>query len=54
VPAGDVDALADAAQQLLVDAAALEAAREGARRARAELTWDGAAAAHLALYRELA
>ena len=27
--------------------------REGARRARAELTWDAAAAAHLALYEEL-
>ena len=32
---------------------ALEAARAGARRARAELTWDAAAQAHLALYREL-
>ena len=54
VPAGDVDALAEAAQELLGDAPALEAARAGARRAREALTWDAAAAAHLALYRELA
>jgi glycosyltransferase involved in cell wall biosynthesis len=53
VPAGDVDALAAAARDLLDDAAALAAAREGARRARAELTWDRAAAAHLELYRGL-
>src|SRR5204863_448104 len=32
---------------------ALEAACAGARRARAELTWDEAARAHLELYREL-
>lgn len=54
VPAGDVEALAAAARELLEDAAALEAARAGARRAREELTWDAAAAAHLELYRELA
>jgi glycosyltransferase involved in cell wall biosynthesis len=54
VPAGDVEALAAAAQELLGDAEALEAARAGARRARAELTWERAAEAHLALYRELA
>ena len=53
VPAGDVAALTDAARELLDDTVALEAAREGARRARAELTWDRAAAAHLELYREL-
>ncbi len=53
VPAGDVAALAEAARELLDDPGALEAAREGARRARAELTWDRAAAAHLELYREL-
>jgi glycosyltransferase involved in cell wall biosynthesis len=53
VPAGDVEALAEAVRRLLGDAAALEQAREGARRARAELTWDRAAAAHLDLYREL-
>jgi glycosyltransferase involved in cell wall biosynthesis len=53
VPAGDVEALAEAVGELLGNPAALERAREGARRARAELTWDRAAAAHLDLYREL-
>jgi glycosyltransferase involved in cell wall biosynthesis len=53
VAAGDVDALADAARELLDDSAALAAARAGAERARAELTWDASAAAHLELYREL-
>jgi glycosyltransferase involved in cell wall biosynthesis len=53
VPAGDVDALTEAARELLGDAAALAAAREGAERARAELTWDAAAAKHLEVYREL-
>jgi glycosyltransferase involved in cell wall biosynthesis len=53
VSAGDVDALADALRGLLSDPAELEAARAGARRAREELTWDRAAAAHLELYREL-
>ncbi|HZQ63659.1 MAG TPA: glycosyltransferase family 4 protein [Gaiellaceae bacterium] len=53
VAAGDVEALASAARELLDDREALERAREGARRARAELTWDAAAAAHLDLYREL-
>jgi glycosyltransferase involved in cell wall biosynthesis len=54
VPAGDVDALAAAARELLEDATALDAARAGARRARETLTWDAAAAAHLDLYGELA
>lgn len=54
VPPGDVEALAAAARELLEDRGALEAARAGARRARATLTWDAAAAAHLDLYRELA
>jgi glycosyltransferase involved in cell wall biosynthesis len=54
VPAGDLDALAEAIRELLGDSAALERAREGARRARAELTWDAAARAHLALYGEIA
>ena len=45
VPAGDVDALAAAARELLDDPAALEEARAGARRARETLTWDAAAAA---------
>ena len=53
VPAGDVDALTDAVRGLLEDADALAAARAGADRARRELTWDAAAAAHLALYHEL-
>jgi glycosyltransferase involved in cell wall biosynthesis len=54
VPPGDVAALADAVHELLSTPAALEQARTGARRARAELTWDAAAAAHLALYEEIA
>jgi glycosyltransferase involved in cell wall biosynthesis len=53
VPAGDVDALAAAARELLESSDALEAARAGARRARESLTWDAAAAAHLDLYRQL-
>jgi glycosyltransferase involved in cell wall biosynthesis len=53
VPAGDVAALAGALRELLADRAALAAARDGARRAREELTWDRCAAAHLDLYREL-
>jgi hypothetical protein len=40
--------------ELLSDAGALAAVRDGAERARAELTWDAAAAAHLSLYREIA
>jgi glycosyltransferase involved in cell wall biosynthesis len=54
VTAGDVDALTDAVRELLDDADALEAARAGARRAREALTWDAAAAAHRAVYEELA
>jgi glycosyltransferase involved in cell wall biosynthesis len=53
VPAGDVDALAAAIRELTTDAGALAEARAGAERARATLTWDAAAAAHLELYREL-
>ena len=53
VPAGDVEALTAAAKELLDDPTALEEARAGARRAREALTWDAAAAAHLALYEEL-
>jgi glycosyltransferase involved in cell wall biosynthesis len=53
VPAGDVDALATAARELLDDPAALGEARAGAERARNALTWDASAAAHLDLYREL-
>jgi glycosyltransferase involved in cell wall biosynthesis len=54
VPPGDVDALTEAVSSLLDDADALAAARAGADRARAELTWDASAAQHLELYRELA
>jgi glycosyltransferase involved in cell wall biosynthesis len=53
VPAGDVDALTVALDRLLTDDTALAAARAGAERARAELTWEASASAHLALYREL-
>jgi glycosyltransferase involved in cell wall biosynthesis len=53
VPAGDVEALAAAARELLDDDAALERARAGARTARDTLTWDAAAAAHIRLYEEL-
>jgi glycosyltransferase involved in cell wall biosynthesis len=50
VPAGDVEALAAALEELLRDP---EPARAGARAAREALTWDASAAAHLELYREL-
>lgn len=53
VPAGDVEALTEAARELLTDAHALARARAGADRARAELTWESAAQSHLELYREL-
>ena len=54
VAAGDVAGLAEAVHELLSDHEALGQAREGARRAREELTWDGAAQAHLELYEEIA
>ncbi|MDX6480789.1 MAG: hypothetical protein QOG85_1299 [Gaiellaceae bacterium] len=54
VPAGDVAALALAVRELLSDTEQLEQARAGARAARAELTWDASAAAHLAVYEEIA
>jgi glycosyltransferase involved in cell wall biosynthesis len=50
VPAGDVEALAAALVDVLSDPAP---ARAGALRARAELTWDASARAHLDLYAEL-
>lgn len=54
VPPGDVDAMAAALQRLLENGGALAAARSGAEKARAELTWDASAAAHLEVYREIA
>lgn len=54
VPAGDVAGLAAGVRELLDDPDALAAARAGAERARTELTWEAAAAAHLDVYRELA
>ena len=47
-------ALAAALRELLDDPAALAASRAERPRARETLTWDAAAAAHLALYEELA
>jgi glycosyltransferase involved in cell wall biosynthesis len=52
-PADDVGALLEGIKRLLDDPEALEAARAGARRAAAELTWDASAGAHMALYEEL-
>jgi glycosyltransferase involved in cell wall biosynthesis len=53
VPPGDLDAFSGALERLLADPDALAAARDGAERAREELTWEAAAEAHLALYGEL-
>ena len=53
VEPGDVGGMALALQSLLEDGDALAAARRGAEAARAELTWEASAAAHLDLYREL-
>ena len=54
MPAGDVAALALAVRELLSDTEQLEQARAVARAARDELTWDAAAAAHLAVHEEIA
>jgi len=54
VPPNDVDALSAALERLLGDADALATARRGAEHARAELTWDASAAAHVDLYEEIA
>jgi glycosyltransferase involved in cell wall biosynthesis len=54
VHAGDLDGFTAALGELLHDPAALAAARDGAERARAALTWDASAAAHMAVYAELA
>ena len=51
VPAGDVEALSAAIADVLRDP---EPFRAGADRARASLTWDEAARAHVALYEEIA
>jgi glycosyltransferase involved in cell wall biosynthesis len=53
VASGDLDAFAHAVEELLDDSEALATARAGALRARAELTWDAAARAHLAIYEEI-
>ena len=53
VEPGDVGGMALALEQLLGDSEALAGARRGAEAARAELTWEASAAAHLDLYREL-
>jgi glycosyltransferase involved in cell wall biosynthesis len=53
VSPGDLDALTAAVRELLDDETALADARAGAERARAALTWDASAAAHLAVYRGL-
>jgi glycosyltransferase involved in cell wall biosynthesis len=54
VAPGDVAGLRTALRELLDDGDALAAARSGAAAARETLTWDSAAEAHVALYRELA
>jgi glycosyltransferase involved in cell wall biosynthesis len=53
VAPGDVEAMAAALERLLADGDALAAARSGAEKARAELTWEASAEAHLELYREI-
>ncbi len=53
VAPGDIEALAAAIGRLLGDADALASARAGAEAARGALTWDAAAAAHIAVYEEL-
>jgi glycosyltransferase involved in cell wall biosynthesis len=54
VAPGDVSGLAHALRELLDDEDALAEARAGAAAARDQLTWEGSARAHLALYEELA
>jgi glycosyltransferase involved in cell wall biosynthesis len=53
VPRDDQTALTEAVGRLLSDPKELESARAGARRAAAELTWDAAAAQHLARYESI-
>lgn len=52
-PQDDLEALIDGVRHLLSDKDALARARQGARRAAEELTWENAGTAHLAVYREL-
>jgi glycosyltransferase involved in cell wall biosynthesis len=54
VPPEDSAALAEACRSLLDDAAALQAAFEGTRRAASVLSWDAAADAHERIYEEIA
>jgi glycosyltransferase involved in cell wall biosynthesis len=53
VAAGDIAGLEAALRELLDDADELAQARAGALHARDALTWESAAAAHLAVYEEL-
>ncbi|MHB8059404.1 MAG: glycosyltransferase family 4 protein [Gaiellaceae bacterium] len=53
VPPGDVEAMTEAARELLGDSEALARARAGALAARETLTWDAAAASHLDIYESL-
>lgn len=53
IPAEDPGALAAACAELLTVPGALQSAYEGALAARSALTWENAAEAHEALYREL-
>lgn len=53
VPVEDASALAEACNSLLQSPEKLERAAEGARRAAATLTWEGAAEAHERLYEDL-
>jgi len=50
---GDVEAMTEAVRRLLGDSEALARARAGALAAREALTWDAAAASHLAIYESL-
>ena len=52
-PPGDVEAMTEAVRELLDDPNALARARKGALAARDALSWDVAAASHLAVYESL-
>lgn len=53
VPAGDIEAMTEAVRELLDNPDALARARAGALAARDALSWDAAAASHLAVYESL-